>query len=147
MSVMKRRNRNCLFAAALALGVVVGAPAQGARNPEDMTVSGDAKRPMQPLQGSRRDVVTRSVVVAYGDLDLSAPAGAQTLYVRLRSAARTVCAPRDTRVAELRRDWSQCVDDALDNAVAATGIERVVAIHRDATGREVQAGPQLAGAP
>ena len=95
----------------------------------------------------RRGVVTRSVVVAYGDLDLAAAQGVETLYVRLRGAARRVCAPRDTRIAEPGRDWSQCVDNALDDAVAATGIGKVLAMHSEATGRDVSRASQLAGAP
>jgi UrcA family protein len=122
-------------------------PTQAARSPEDMTVSGTAKRPMEQVQAARRGVVTRSVVVAYGDLDLSAPSGAEKLYVRLRGAARSVCSPRETRIPQLRRDWAQCVDTALENAVAAAGIERVVAMHREATGRDVNAASQLAGSP
>ena len=146
---MKRRNSPCicLTLAALALVALSGPPALAARSPEDMTVSGATKRPMQQLQPSRRGEVTRSVVVAYGDLDLAAAEGVETLYVRLRGAARRVCAPRETRSADLRRDWSQCVDNALDDAVAATGIEHVVAMHREATGRDVSRASQLAGAP
>jgi UrcA family protein len=146
---MKRQNRHWLCAAgALTLGVVLGMPTQAARSPEDMTVSGTAKRPVEQVQtAARRGLVTRSVVVAYGDLDLSVPSGAETLYVRLRGAARTVCSPREMRVPELRRDWARCVDTALDNAVAATGIARIVAMHREATGRDVNAASQLAGSP
>ena len=132
---------------ALVLGAVLGFPAEAASSPENMTVSGVAKRPMEQVQTARRDIVTRSVVVAYGDLDLSAQSGAQKLYVRLRGAARAVCSPRETRIPSLRREWTQCVDIALDNAVAATGIERIVAMHRDATGRDVSVASQLAGSP
>lgn len=145
---MKGQMRHWLFAAgALALGAALGIPAQAARNPENMTVSGAAKRPMEQVQTARRQTVTRSIVVAYGDLDLSAQSGTQKLYVRLRGAARTVCSPRETRITRLRREWAECVDIALDNAVAATGIERVVAMHRDATGRDVSVTTQLAGSP
>lgn len=146
---MKRRSRPCIYLTltALALAALSGTPALAARSPEDMTVSGTTKRPLQQLQASRRGVVTRSVVVAYGDLDLAAAQGVETLYVRLRGAARRVCAPRDTRIAELGRDWSQCVDNALDDAVAATGIEKVLAMHSEATGRDVSGTSQLAGAP
>jgi UrcA family protein len=35
------------------------------------------------------------VTVRFGDLDLSKPQGAETLYRRIRSAARQVCAPLD----------------------------------------------------
>jgi UrcA family protein len=146
--VMKRQKKLWLqTACALTLGALLGVPAQADRTSEDMTVSGTAKRPMKQVQTDRRDVVTRSIVVAYGDLDLSVPSGAQTLYVRLRGAARAVCSPRETREPERRRDWALCVDTALDEAVAATGIGPVVAMHREATGRDVFATSQLAGAP
>lgn len=134
-------------AGTLALAGALGMPANAARTSEDMTVSGTARQPTEQVQTARRWTVTRSVVVAYGDLDLSSLTGAQTLYVRLRGAARTVCGPREVRIQQLRRDWTQCVDAALDNAVAATGIEQVVAIHREATGRDMSTASQLAGSP
>jgi len=145
---MNTQSRQWMGAAgALALAAILGVPANAARTSEDMTVSGTARQPMEQAQTARRWAVTRSVVVAYGDLDLSSQPGAQTLYARLRGAARTVCGPREVRIQQLRRDWTQCVDTALDNAVAATGIERVVAIHREATGRDMSAASLLAGSP
>ena len=145
---MNTQNRHWLCAAgALALAATLGMPVHAARTSEDMTVRGTARQPMEQAQTARRWAVTRSVVVAYGDLDLSSQPGAQTLYARLRGAARTVCGPREVRIQQLRWDWTQCVDTALDNAVAATGIERVVAIHREATGRDMSAASLLAGSP
>ena len=43
----------------------------------------------QALAGSTDDPPT--VTVSFADLDLSKPAGAETLYQRIQAAARTVC--------------------------------------------------------
>jgi UrcA family protein len=125
---------------AFTLAALLGAPAQA-----DMSGEMAQKRTMEESRTARRGAVTRSIVVAYGDLDLAVQAGAETLYGRMRGAARAVCGPRDPRIMELRREWARCVDKALDNAVAASGSERVVVIHREASGRDVKPAPQVAG--
>jgi UrcA family protein len=114
--------------------------------PASSGIAGEAaKRAMQETRIGPRGVVTRSIAVPYGDLDLSVQAGAEQLYSRLRGAARSVCGPREARVMELRRAWARCVDKALDDAVAATRSERVVAIHRVQSGRDVELAEQVAG--
>lgn len=56
-------------------------------------------------------------VVAYGDLDVNSPMGAQVLYARVRSAAREVCQPLEGRDLKTKLAWRQCYDSALNGAV------------------------------
>jgi UrcA family protein len=66
--------------------------------------------------GSPQDVP--SVVVPFGDLDLSRSEGATVLYRRLRSAAETVCAPLDDRGVARHMSFKACVQSAISAAVA-----------------------------
>jgi UrcA family protein len=59
-----------------------------------------------------------SVVVHFGDLDLSRSEGAMVLYRRLKVAAETVCAPLEDRDAERHLSFKACVQSALTTAVA-----------------------------
>jgi UrcA family protein len=63
----------------------------------------------------------KSVAVFYGDLDLSKPAGMQTLRVRLKAASLQVCG--DVRGAlKLSSDYpAHCAQDAMTNALDAIG--------------------------
>lgn len=54
--------------------------------------------------------------VSYADLNLSTPAGAQTLYRRLRIASKAVCSSFDENF-RLRIEWNHCFDQAMRNAV------------------------------
>jgi UrcA family protein len=76
-------------------------------------------------------VVTQKVRVA--DLDLSTAAGADTLYSRIKGAARVVC--RDERSYKLE---SACQARAIDNAVMAVGSPLLASVHGSATGRIVE---------
>ena len=60
----------------------------------------------------------RRIVVSYGDLDVSAPEGAQALIYRLEAAASKVCggAP-DIRMLKAWGNYRACVKDAVDGAV------------------------------
>ena len=134
------------LACALALGAWPGVPVHAGRTYE-MTVSGSQKRTVEPLWEGRRGPVTRSVKVAYGDLNLQSQAGAQEFYLRLRRASKDACGPRHAQLQELRREWGQCVAATLDRSVAATGLARVVAMHHETTGRDVSTASKLAGSP
>jgi UrcA family protein len=59
-----------------------------------------------------------SVVVPFGDLDLSRSAGAAALYQRLKGAAETVCAPLDDRDLARHMSFRACVQSAISTAVA-----------------------------
>src|SRR6266850_4134105 len=57
-------------------------------------------------------------VVSYADLNLNHKAGAQTLLLRIKSAAREVCAPQMNTAVTARRRYQQCLSQAIGRAVA-----------------------------
>ena len=137
------------------LALLLGASARAGTPEDTMTVTRAVQRAQMQEQcpvrrTTVRGCVTHATPVRYGDLDLASRGGAETLYRRLQIAANTVCGVYErqyVQYVELRRERRQCVDTTLDNAVVATGIEHVVAMHREATGRDVSRASQLAGAP
>ena len=146
----------CSLSAAgtLTLAVMLGMPAAQAGKTDNMTVSASNaeaplhKRSMEPLWEARRAPVTRSITVAVGDLNLNSKAGLERLYERLGVAARKVCEPRNAQYLqylEQRREWMQCKAAALDKVVATSGMPSLVAMHHEATGRDIQSASQLAG--
>jgi UrcA family protein len=62
-------------------------------------------------------VVTKSLTVRYGDLNLGTDEGAQTLYRRIKLAAQKVCVGADTKPFG-RAEFRKCVNTAVDDAVA-----------------------------
>jgi UrcA family protein len=69
--------------------------------------------------------------VAYGDLNLESPKGAETLYARLRRAAEAVCVPFDSREMARKHLWQTCYDNALTAAVAQINHTSLTALHND----------------
>lgn len=69
-----------------------------------------------------------SRTVHFADLDLSKRAGAETLYDRIRAAARSVCS------GEIQMFYADCRAKAVDEAVAGVGNTLLAAVHRAATG-------------
>lgn len=69
---------------------------------------------------------TRTVRLA--DLDLSTAVGTETLYGRIKEAARLVCRH------ESGRPKYECRARAIDNAVRDVGSTLLTSIHRSATG-------------
>ena len=59
---------------------------------------------------------SRSIKVGYSDLDLTTQAGADTLYHRIRGAARQVCG-YDSSFWD-QRSFRNCFNSAVGNAVA-----------------------------
>jgi UrcA family protein len=70
-----------------------------------------------------------SIRVFYGDLDLSKPAGMQTLQRRLKAASFQVCGDSRGALGASTRHQAHCAQDAVANALAAIGTSqnRVVA--------------------
>ena len=61
---------------------------------------------------------SRSLAVAYGDLDPTRESGARVLLSRLKSAAQQVCGPApDIRDLMMRRGYDSCFDEAVGRAV------------------------------
>lgn len=76
----------------------------------------------------------KTQAVSYADLDLSKPAGAQTLYKRIKAAARHVCGPVDqytfvTPPAAFR----ECFEKAVADAVSQVDRPSLTALHREET--------------
>lgn len=72
-----------------------------------------------------------SKIVAYGDLNIDSDQGAKVLYARLRSAARDVCFPLESRDL-VRNRWQRCFAAAVASAVAQVNAVRVTALHNRA---------------
>lgn len=72
----------------------------------------------------------RNAYVRIADLDLSRAADAQTLYERIRYAARTICTD-DELSFDVKRvlHWQQCVHSAVDDAVERANAPLLTAIH------------------
>jgi UrcA family protein len=72
------------------------------------------------------------VVVHYGDLKLTNPAGAQSLLLRLKAAARQACGGTPGR-GELRglHDYRACLTGSLDQAVATVDAPVVSALYHE----------------
>lgn len=72
----------------------------------------------------------RTVDVRYADLNLAHPAGARTLYARLQSAARQLCAhdytPSDLYRRVARKD---CYDRTLEDAVQGVDSAPLKGLH------------------
>ena len=85
---------------------------------------------MAPLSGGLRS--ERNAFVHVADLDLTRWTDAQTLYERIRYAARTICTA-DELSFDVKRalHWQQCVQSAVDGAVAQTHAPLLRAIHLD----------------
>lgn len=69
-----------------------------------------------------------STTVRLGDLDLTSSDGAQAAMSRIHRAAREICGPDpDVREFDSRRLYNQCVDQAVDRAVASLDMPMVTA--------------------
>jgi UrcA family protein len=92
-----------------------------------LIVSGAQGGGLAPLPDDGREV--RSLTVGFADLDLANAAGAETLYDRLRTAARRVCGKADPRDVGAVKDMKRCRSEALDAAVAGVNHPRLTALH------------------
>ena len=70
-----------------------------------------------------------SVVVEYGDLDLSSEAGTLTLYRRIAGAARQVCPDADGRDLALLARIRACQAEAIARAVSDSHIPQLAALY------------------
>ena len=73
----------------------------------------------------------QQVRISYSGLDLATSAGVATLYSRLRHAAEVVCgSPPPARDLNQRPSWTTCTTNAMDDAVARSGLPPLVAMHK-----------------
>lgn len=63
------------------------------------------------------DTEVVSKTVKYGDLDLSGPEGAKTLYKRITNAAESLCSPVDGRLLTQHQVFTRCVRGSVQRAV------------------------------
>jgi UrcA family protein len=76
----------------------------------------------------------KAQTVSFADLDLSKPAGAQTLYKRIKAAARHVCGPVDNYTFVTPANaFRQCYAKAIADAVAQIDRPSLTALHREET--------------
>jgi UrcA family protein len=82
------------------------------------------------VAGAAPSVTRNSVIVRYGDLDLSRRDDILALYTRLEHAARKVCRPHDWR--ELMGGFSprKCRESALSDGVRQVNHSTLAALHR-----------------
>ena len=76
------------------------------------------------------EVEPKTVTVKIDAFDLSKAQGAEAVYTRLRHAARQVCRPLQSRDVQLKKEHRECLEQALDNAVAQVDNARLTALHR-----------------
>lgn len=94
--------RTVLAASLIALGgVAIGGNALALDSPTTSTTNGSISYP-----------------VGYSDLDLSTSKGANTLYLRIRFAAETVC---ESAATWGKKEGQACVKKAVSEAVASVG--------------------------
>jgi UrcA family protein len=87
-----------------------------------------------------------TVVVRYGDLNLSSQAGIASLHKRIRNAAESVCSQLETRILGLREAYEACVDGAVADGIAAVGNPNLSQFHASKAKGVVIASNQQAAA-
>src|ERR1700730_12142185 len=70
-----------------------------------------------------------SVTVRFDDLNLDSPAGADTLYRRISSAARAVCRDENTRDLTMLAAFEHCRAAAVAQAVRAVNNPHLALLH------------------
>lgn len=73
-------------------------------------------------------LVTKSQVVKYADLNLATDDGAQTLYRRIKAAARQVCDGADDNFGH--SEYRKCINKAVDDAVAKVDRQTLHLVHQ-----------------
>ena len=77
------------------------------------------------------DTVTKSITVAYADLNLANAAGANALYQRIRGAARKVCTLDNESPYALQDSAKRkCIVDAIDQAITKVNSPVLVAMYK-----------------
>jgi hypothetical protein len=78
------------------------------------------------------DPGVKSISVSYADLDLSKPAGTQTLYARIKAAARRVCGPVDNYTfVTPSKTFRKCYEKSIADAVVQVDRPSLTALHRE----------------
>jgi UrcA family protein len=80
------------------------------------------------LNAKLQNVEVSSMIVSYADLNLGSVDGQQTLFQRLKRAARDVCDTREARTTQEMRSSRVCYEEALNQAVSEVGSAGLVAL-------------------
>lgn len=79
---------------------------------------------------SASDDGVRKISVSYAELDLSKPAGAKTLYQRIKQAAFIVCGGQDSPMTWNHTQKASCIRTSVDEAVAKVNAPLLSALHQ-----------------
>jgi UrcA family protein len=89
-----------------------------------------------------RTATSADIAVKFSEVQLTSQAGAESLYKKLRAAARSVC--DDTagghRTLEVRARDQKCVNQVLADAVRRIGQPMLTALHETKTAKSSNAG-------
>jgi UrcA family protein len=117
---MLNRSRGFAVMAAVAFAALPIAPAAFAQSSvQEVVVT--TTHPTAPGAERRRQVVS------YADLDLSNDAGATVMLQRIRSAAKTVCSPEPTGLAE-QSAYKACFASSMTGALSRLNNAKVTAL-------------------
>ena len=67
--------------------------------------------------------------VSYADLNIDSDAGAKRFYIRVQSAAKSVCSQFDERELMVASRFKGCFDNAVASAVAQANNSKVTALY------------------
>jgi UrcA family protein len=82
-------------------------------------------------QAATPDDAVPTVVVRYGDLDISTTDGASVLYQRISAAARQVCQTEFSRSVSQVGKYRACREAAIERAVNAVNTPQLVAMRSE----------------
>jgi UrcA family protein len=77
------------------------------------------------------------ITVKYGDLNLTNPQGAATLYSRIHAAAKNVCWQFEGPGIQATMQRNACVDKAILGAVTTVNNSALSAVYSEKTGKEM----------
>ncbi len=119
---MPRRSIRAVAIAALAFAASQAGPAALAQSSTVQEIV------VRPGHLANPNAELRTATVAYADLDLNRDAGALVMLQRIRSAAKKVCEPEPTTLAE-RSAYRTCYNSALSDALSGLHNPRVSALY------------------
>ena len=117
--------RSTAAAIALALAGAAVGTAASAQEVEPLVVYGHSPAP-------DREIV--SIVVPYGDLNLTTYAGADAMLGRIRAAARSICGTESANPIDRATIWRPCVEDTTFRAVNDFGNPLVAELNDERLG-------------
>jgi|SRR5215469_15056827 len=128
MRIVKATRRSPRWTAALASAACL--LAVGAVSAAQAAVTADAASRAGAL-------VIQHVTVSYGDLDLSTPAAARTLYFRIEHAAHEVCDDEHSADLHKAERSRKCCSDAIAHAVSDVHSPQLTALYNSKTRNKV----------